>query len=176
MAEPPWSSLLDGASNDEVQLARIELCPGITLRARGDACARVAVALGVPALPAANRTTRGTGGALACWLRPDEWVLLGDGADPAGLSEAVGADGAVIDTTASRVGFVLSGARARDVLASCCPLDTRPVSFGPGQCAQTLIGHAGVLLAVLEGDRYLVVCRPSTADYVVRWLVEGMRG
>lgn len=174
MAERSWHALMRTASHGGARLEPLELSPGLTLRARGPGRERLALALEVSTLPEVNAILRGANGAMICGLRPDEWALLGGTPDVDALRAAVGDDGAVIDTTASRVGLVLDGPRARDVLASCCALDVRPRVFPPGCCAQTLIGRAGVFIAPLAPDRYLVACRPSSADYVVRWLTDGM--
>lgn len=171
------AGLLERARAASWHGARLEaypVSPAITLRARDGGAVRLAAALDVAVLPQANRVATTTTGALLAWLRPDEWVLIGEGPALPLLVDALGADGAVVDTGASRVGFALSGPRARDILASCCPIDVSPARLGVGQCAQTLIGHVGVFLAPVAPDRYLVAMRPSHADYVVRWLVDGM--
>jgi sarcosine oxidase, subunit gamma len=71
----------------------------------------------------------------------------------------------------------LTGPSSRDVLASCCALDLHPRVFGPGQCAQTLIAKAPVLLSQVDAaPTYRLFIRPSLAEYVVSWLVDGMHG
>ena len=65
---------------------------------------------------------------------------------------------------------------ARDVLATCCSLDLHPRVFGPGQCVQTLIQKAGVLIEARGDDDYLLLVRPSFAAYVAEWLLDGMAG
>jgi sarcosine oxidase, subunit gamma len=172
MAE--WHVRMEKAASDAVRLGALDIRPGLTLRARGAGATRLASALGLAQLPPTNRVLRNADGALVCGLRPDEWVCLGSGPMADALRAAVGDDGAVVDTTASRIGIALEGPAAREVLASCCALDVRPRAFGVGQCAQTLLGRVGVFLLPLAPDRYLVACRPSHADYVVRWLTDGM--
>jgi sarcosine oxidase subunit gamma len=174
MVEPTLVDMARAASASAVTLEPVAVHPVFTLRARGDAVSRLAVACGSEALPEPNRVQRLPSGALLCWLRPDEWLLIGDGPAAPDLAAATGEDGAVVDTSGAHAGFILHGPQARDVLASCCPMDTRPRNFGFGQCAQTLIGHVGIFLAPLAENRYLVVCRPSAADYVVRWLADAM--
>lgn len=136
-------------------------------------------ALGIPALPGVNRFI-GAGGLLVLWLGPDEWLLIA----PDGMVEwesrlrnAIGADqGAVVDVSANRVGFELSGPAARDVLASCCALDLHPRAFGPGGCGQTLIAKAQVILAQTDLETYRILVRPSFANYVAAWLEDGVAG
>jgi sarcosine oxidase subunit gamma len=188
MAEPKPTSVLDGltelmsgASWSGATLAPGEVRAQINVRARGDAPARAATCLMVPALPEANRVVTTPGGE-CLWLGPEEWLVLGSPASRAAILEAleraIGADdGTAVDQSSSRVIVEIKGPSSRDVLASCCALDLHPRVFGPGQCAQTLIAKAPVLLS--QGDAtptYRLFIRPSLAAYVVSWLVDGMQG
>ena len=62
------------------------------------------------------------------------------------------------------------------MLATCCSLDLHPRVFATGQCAQTLVQKAGVLIEHRGEDRYLLLVRPSFAAYVAEWLLDGMLG
>ena len=153
----------------------------IGVRARGDAPARVAARLSLSALPAPNRFTETPLGD-CIWLGPAEWLVVGEPSSHAATLEALeGAvgpdDGSVVDLSASRVRFELRGPASREVLASCCALDLHPRVFGPGQCSQTLLGKAPVLLCqVDEVPTYHLFVRPSFASYVVSWLEDGIEG
>ena len=144
----------------------------------GAAATRVADALGLP-LPEANRVSE-AGGRRALWLAPDEWLVVAvDGEERslvALLEDAVAGEGSVVDLSANRTGLRLAGPTAREVLATCCSLDLHPRVFGPGQCAQTLIHKAGVLIEQRADDDYLLLVRPSFAAYVAEWLLDGMAG
>jgi sarcosine oxidase, subunit gamma len=156
-------------------LTPMPMQPALNLRVRGEsAIHRAAAVLGISTLPAVNRMLNTEEGALVAWLRPDEWLVMGDDLPADGLVVAVGDDGAVVDTTAARSGYTLSGLHARDVLSTCCPLDVHESALGPGHCAQTLIGNVAVFLAPQGQHRFIVMTRPSTADYVARWLVDGI--
>ena len=48
--------------------------------------------------------------------------------------------------------------------------------FRSGQCVQTLIQKAGVLIEARGDDDYLLLVRPSFAAYVAEWLLDGMAG
>jgi len=151
---------------------------GIRLDPDSPAAARVADALGV-GLPEANHVAE-SGGRRVLWLGPDEWlVVAADGEEralTAILAEAIGAEGSVVDASANRTGLELSGVQAREVLATCCALDLHPRGFGPGQCAQTLLQKAGILIEQRTDDTYLLLVRPSFAAYVAEWLIDGMAG
>lgn len=153
----------------------------LSLRAREAARDRGARALGLAALPGVNETADCTGGT-CLWVRPDEWLVIGE---PSARDSLLGAleavvgmdDGAVIDISASRVLFELTGARARDVLASCCPLDLHPRAFAVGQCAQSVVGKAPILLQLLDDSpRWRIVVRPTLVDYVTSWLTDAIAG
>ncbi len=166
---------------DECALIPIGPHSQINVRARGGAVERVAKYLSIPALPAPNRFVATPLGD-CLWLGPEEWLVVGPPSFRTGtldaLERAVGPDdGAAVDLSASRVLFELKGPKARDVLASCCALDLHPRVFGPGQCAQTLLGKAPVLLSQMdESPTYRLFVRPSLASYVVSWLADGMEG
>jgi sarcosine oxidase subunit gamma len=83
----------------------------------------------------------------------------------------------MIDTTGSLVSLELSGPRARDVLASCCPLDLDVHVFPVGRCAQSMIAKAPALLHLVAADpTFRLHVRPSLAAYVVSWLTDAMLG
>lgn len=188
MAEPTPTSVLNvlgkrmaAASWSGATLVAAESRAQINVRARGDAVARVAAFLQIPTLPAANRVVETSAGD-CFWLGPEEWLVVGSPASRDSLLEALERaagpdDGAAVDQSASRVIVELRGISARDVLASCCALDLHPRVFGPGQCAQTLIAKAPVLLCQADdAPTYRLFIRPSLSSYVVSWLVDGMRG
>ncbi|MFM8944106.1 MAG: sarcosine oxidase subunit gamma [Actinomycetota bacterium] len=115
-------------------------------------------------LPDANRWTA-AGGREALWLGPDEWLVTG----PAGTADAIVADLAtayagsfvsIVDVSANRAVFELTGTAVRDVLAMGCTLDVHPTRWRDGDCAQTLVGRVAVrpsfaahLLAFLDAVR-----------------------
>ena len=99
----------------------------------------------------------------AIWLGPDEWLVLG------GREEDFSDLPAAVDVSANRVCLELSGAGAAEVLSRGCALDLHPSVFPPGQCAQTLVARAQVILYRTE-DAFRLLVRPSLADYLRAWL------
>jgi sarcosine oxidase subunit gamma len=147
------------------------------------AAVRAALALDIPLRP--NTTARSQGGRAghpitAYWLGPDEWLLVGpegtEGELERMLREALaGVHSSVVDVSANRSVLELSGPRAREVLLKGCSLDLHPRRFASGQCAQTLLARAQVLLhQVGDEPAYRLFVRPSFALYLATWLIDAM--
>ena len=184
--ESPLAGFLSGTAGGDsgspgVILAERPFLGYVNLR--GDAgdttfLAAVEGVLGV-ALPLDPNTTAEGEDVTACWTGPDEWLLiLPPGAQTravAALGEALTAHHAsAVDTTGGYTLVNVAGARRRELLAKGCTLDLHPRSFSPGQCAQTNLGKAGVLL-IPRGDgsdaqSFDVIVRRSFADYLGIWL------
>ena len=172
---------LAGVDRRGVRLIPLATMSVLSLRARDEGLDRAAAALGLVSLPTPN-SVASTAVGDCLWVRPDEWLVVGDTADRertlAALESAIGPDdGAVVDISASRVLLELSGPRSRDVLASCCPLDLHPTVFDTGRCAQSVVGKAPVLLQLMDdAPRWRIMMRPSLSGYVTSWLTDGMLG
>ena len=114
------------------------------------------------------------------WLGPDEWLIATVAERTAALgselAEALsGFHAAVNDVSGGFVELLVRGADARTVLAKGCTLDLHPREFAPGQCAQTGLGRAAVLLAAGDPSTCTIVVRRSFSDYVHRWLENAAR-
>lgn len=110
------------------------------------------------------------------WLAPNEWYVVtgaGNELPVIGKLESALADRhvALNDLSSGLTTIRLSGARARDLLEKGCTLDLHPRAFGEGQCAQTLVAKAGVVI-LYRGDEpeFDLVVRRSFADYLFVWL------
>ena len=114
------------------------------------------------------------------WLGPDEW-LIGTAAERVAalggeIDKALaGFHAAVNDVSGGHVELLVGGANARTVLAKGCTLDLHPREFAPGQCAQTGLGRAAVLLAATDPSTYTIIVRRSFVDYLHRWLENATR-
>ncbi len=149
-----------------------------------DVTARTAVESVVGELPLAPNTVNGGPDAAVLWLGPDEWLVFGpaDGAHALEAQLVTATDGlgvSIVDVSANRTTLELSGLGAREILESGCPLDLDPRAFGPGQCAQTLLARANVVLWQTS-DRpdpvYRLLVRPSFAAYVAAWIEDAAEG
>jgi sarcosine oxidase subunit gamma len=113
------------------------------------------------------------------WLGPDEWLLVGP---PGGARDvenrirtAAGDEPvAVTDVSAQRTTLLVTGPRARDVLAHGCALDLHPRVFGPGRCAQTTLGRTQIVLVARDETRagFWVLVRSSFAGYLAEWILD----
>jgi sarcosine oxidase subunit gamma len=115
-----------------------------------------------PGFPVEPNTVAEVDGRTVLWLGPDEWLVLG------GTEADFPNAAAAVDVAANRVAFELAGPDAADVLAQGCSLDLD--RFVLGDCAQTLLARAQVVLHRPERDRWLILVRPSFADYLRAWL------
>jgi sarcosine oxidase subunit gamma len=102
------------------------------------------------------------------WLGPDEWLVVGGREDD--YPEAA----AVVDVSANRVCFELTGDDVEEVLAQGCSLDLHPSVFAPGRCAQTLLAKAQVILHRTERETFRIFVRPSFAPYLRGWLEDAL--
>ena len=134
--------------------------------------------LGQPLPRAANTFTAGEHAIY--WLGPDEWLVATGtervSARGSELAEALGGfHAAVNDVSGGHVELLVRGADARTVLAKGCTLDLHPREFAPGQCAQTGLGRAAVLLAAGDPSTCTIVVRRSFSGYLRRWLANAAR-
>jgi sarcosine oxidase subunit gamma len=161
-----------------------ELVPPGQVNLRGDpADHRFARAVGSVLgclLPVNANTVQSATDVTVLWLGPDEWLVLtppgAEGAIAGRLADAV-ADlhAAVTDVSGNRSLLRLSGPGARETLLKGCGLDLHPRGFRPGQCAQTVLARAGVIIHQRD-DRptYDVMPRRSFTEYVWAWLSDAM--
>lgn len=173
-----------GGSNASVRLAARPPMVQIGLRldpADTEAMGAVGRVLGVVLPVEPNRVAGDAGGGIAAfWLGPDEWLAVAPEAEgdrlPVRLDEALaGRRAAVVDQSAARGVLRLSGARARDVLAKGCRLDLHRDVFKPGQCAQTALARALVLICALDAmPSFDLYVRPSFAHYMTHWVLDAM--
>jgi sarcosine oxidase subunit gamma len=145
----------------------------------GPALDRVERALDL-ALPRSPNRATGDDQRAALWLGPDEWLVVAPDGNAhqvliAGREALADAPGSVVDVSSNRTTLRLSGPMAREVLEKVCSLDLHPRSFGPGRCAQTLVGRAQVVLwQVATEPAYRLMVRCSFADYLADLLLDAM--
>lgn len=119
-----------------------------------------------PGFPVEPNTTAGE----VLWLGPDEWLVVG------GREGDYHDAAAVVDVSANRLCFELSGDDVENVLAQGCSLDLHPSVFAPGRCAQTLLAKAQVILQRTEPETFRIFVRPSFASYLRAWIEDALKG
>ena len=111
------------------------------------------------------------------WLSPDEWLLTCPETEIISLSSKletiIGTCFASFnDISGGQISLKLSGPNALDVLAKGCTLDLHAQAFSPGQCAQTNVAKATVLVRPLISNHteFEIIVRRSFAEYLWEWL------
>lgn len=133
------------------------------------------------ALPVDPNTVKTKGKKQALWLGPDEWLLTMPVEQTpkllTALSKALeGHHAAVFDVSDSRLTLCLSGVNAREVLKKGCGLDLHQRNFKPGQCAQSTLSMAHVLIHQSAENKktkaatYQLYVHRSFAQYLWTWL------
>ncbi|MFD5815989.1 sarcosine oxidase subunit gamma [Streptomyces sp. NPDC127038] len=167
-------------SGGAIRLAELPFLAQIDVRldVKGAATDAVGLALGLR-LPLEPDTVVRAGELTALWLGPDEWLVAAAAGSQRDLErrirEAVGDEPvSVTDVSAQRTTLLVTGPRARDLLAHGCSLDLHPRAFGPGRCAQTTLGRTQVVLIARDEPRagFWVLVRSSYAGHLAHWLLD----
>ena len=128
------------------------------------------------ALPMVPNTLTDVNGITMYWLGPDEWLIVtsDDRREDVQhqLRRALAKQHvAITEVSGGQTAVHLHGRHVRDVLAKGCPIDFHPRVFGIGQCAQSHLGKAPILIGQVEEQPYFeLIVRRSFADYVWTWL------
>ena len=155
---------------------------GIRVDPASDAGERLGSATG--GLPSISGEVRSSASASILWLGPAEFLLVAapeshdtlGGEFPRALVGSLGSgEGQVVDLSANRTTFELSGRRARSVLEKGCSLDLHPGVFTTGTALSTEIGGIPAILWKTAGDTYRILPRASFAQFLGRWLLDAMR-
>jgi sarcosine oxidase subunit gamma len=130
---------------------------------------------GVAPSVTANTVTEAEGNTVY-WLGPDEWLIVTPGerklAVESELRNALKAlRVAVTDVSGGQTVVVVHGENVRQLLAKGCPLDLHPRAFDIGQCAQSHLAKAPILIRHLDRrSHFEIIVRRSFADYFWLWL------
>ena len=127
-------------------------------------------------LPIAANTLNDMQGNIVYWLGPNEWLIVTPGERKAIIEDELRTalarlHVAVTDISGGQTIIDLRGNKTRELLAKGCPIDLHPRVFGIGQCAQSHLGKAPVLIGQLEiQPRFEIIVRRSFADYLWLWI------
>jgi len=155
---------------------------GLRADAGSEPAARLAAVTG--GLPDGSGSVVTNGDTSVLWLGPSEFLVvapteahesLGGNLIPA-LREALGGDaGQVVDLSANRTTFELSGPRARAVLEKGNSLDLHPRVFKAGTAFSTEIANIPAILWKTGEESFRIFPRASFAEFLGRWLLDAMR-
>ena len=170
---------LSAATDGALSIRELPFVSQVNLRADpkdADLIQSFAAVLGF-ALPAVPNTVASREGRRALWLAPDEWLVVGPDGQQHAIEQELrnglnGAFGSIVDVSANRTVLELRGAKARNVLAHGVPLDLDARSFSSGQCAQTVLSKAQVIIDCRDEADLQVYVRASFANYIADWLLD----
>lgn len=183
-AAPLGEAFEAGSVQGVVELREVSFLTMVGLRVdrNSDAGQRIAAVTG--GLPAASGGVSGTGDTSVLWLGPEEFLVVA----PTEAHESLGGDliqalrealadgaGQVVDLSANRTTFELTGPRARAVLEKGCSLDLHPRVLSAGTALSTEIGNIPVVLWKTGEESFRIFPRASFADFLGRWLLDAMR-
>jgi sarcosine oxidase, subunit gamma len=173
-----------GSVRGVVELREVPFLTMAGLRANRNSDAGQRIASVTGGLPAACGGVSGTGDTSVLWLGPEEFLVvapkeahesLGGGLLPALREALAGGAGQVVDLSANRTTFELTGPRSRAVLEKGCSLDLHPRTLKAGTALSTEIGNIPVVLWKTGEESYRIFPRASFADFLGRWLLDAMR-
>ncbi len=110
------------------------------------------------------------------WRGPDEWLVVAKSEGLQALlaeirQELQDHQAAVTDVSGGEVLLRLKGENVRKVLASGSTLDFHPDVFRVGQCAQSGLARAVVLIGHIDDQpSYEIIVRRSFSEYLMLWL------
>jgi len=165
-----------------VRLQEIPFQGHLNLRGRPDNPAflsAVARVLGAE-LPLQANTFVVTGVVKIYWLGPDEWLIVTPPGQQAALAATLGEAlqgvfSSITDVSSGQTLIGITGIHARALLEKGCPIDFHPRVFAPGDCVQTHLAKAAVLIsAVDDAPGYELIVRRSFADYLGLWLLDAI--
>ncbi|WP_313810444.1 sarcosine oxidase subunit gamma family protein [Glutamicibacter sp.] len=139
--------------------------------------AALSQATGVGLPSTVGQVAGGVDGTAVLWLAPDEFLVATDAENDlqAQLDAALGDQpGQVLDLSANRAVFELSGPGATLVLRKSCPADLHPRAFGVNQAIVTSLANIPVLLWRTGEQSWRILPRISFTEHTVLWLVDAM--
>lgn len=115
------------------------------------------------------------------WMSPDEFLVVDvsrrqEPGEAVAYEDALadGMPGQAVELSGNRTLLVLAGPSARAVLEKSVHLDLHPREFAVGQAAVTQAGLVPVILHRSGEQEWRLYPRASFADYLGRWLIDGM--
>ncbi|WP_350001462.1 sarcosine oxidase subunit gamma family protein [Pseudarthrobacter sp. WHRI 8279] len=173
-----------GSVRGVVELSEVAFLTMVGLRVNRDSDAGQRIAAVTGGLPSGCGGVAGNPETSVLWLGPEEFLVVA----PREAHESLGGDllralrealgdgaGQVVDLSANRTTFELTGPRSRAVLEKGCSLDLHPRVLKAGTALSTEIGNIPVVLWKTGEETFRLFPRASFADFLGRWLLDAMR-
>jgi sarcosine oxidase subunit gamma len=127
-------------------------------------------AFGIP-MPTVPCRSATDGRKAACWLGPDEWLLISPEAEAATLHRALfdtlaGVPHALVDVSHRQTALLVEGPGAASLLNAGAPLDLAIEAFPQGMVARTIFDKAEIVLWRTGFESFRVEVSRSFAPYV----------
>ena len=164
-------------ANKAVKITPAEPAGRLSLRAGDDALASLSRALGVK-LPTTPKTSAASksGGRVALWLGPDEWLVIDTGGgDPAADCARAKALHSAVDISHRNTAILVEGAGAEGVLSAGCPQDLSLAAFPVGACSRTVLGKIEAVVWRTGDKTFRVECWRSFSTYAFDLLEDAAR-
>jgi sarcosine oxidase subunit gamma len=173
-----------GSLAGTVELAELPFLTMVGLRAGAGTETAQRLASVTGGLPARSGDVAGSGDTSVLWLGPGEFLVVA----PTEAHESLGGDliralqdalgdgeGQVVDLSANRTTFELTGPQGRAVLEKGCSLDLHPRVFKTGTAVSTEIANIPAILWKTGEESFRIFPRASFAEFLGRWLLDAMR-
>jgi heterotetrameric sarcosine oxidase gamma subunit len=169
-------------ANAELGLTVTEIQQGCYLNLRGkaadqDFAAGIQTILGL-SLPTVPGTYHSHGSTMACWLGPDEWMVVSNHAAEtlqAALRDALKGHISIVDVTGGQTQLNLRGSSVPLVLKKAGSYDFEAWSAdgaSVNRCVQTNFAKATALVSRSADGSFDLTIRRSFADYIAQWLLD----
>jgi len=168
----PWGS----------RFALAEAPPAARFILRGGEAVRLACGMVFGAEPPSQLGPAGEGDKRAAlWLGPDEWLLIADSADAAGVAEVLesvleGTVHSLVDVSHRQIGLIAGGPAAARVINAGCPLDLGLNAFPAGFATPTVFDKVEIVLWRRAQATFHVEVSRSFAPHLAASLAEAARG
>ena len=164
-----------------VELTELTFQGHLNLRGQPDNnafCRAVLELIGVDLLSLKTNTFVLSGDLKVYWLGPDEWLIVTPPDQQLELKNKLeqalqNIFSSVTDISSGQTMLNISGPNARSLIEKGCTIDLHPRQFKKGDCAQTHLSKATVLLSVIDAPtEFEIIIRRSFADYLGLWLLD----
>ena len=173
-------------SDSIISITEIPFCLHLNLRINSSedlALSQAALVLEqkIPLRPNTSSTNLNT---RVSWLGPDEWLLVSSDHDNSVEKQLIAVWApffhSIVNISGGQTVIQVSGTKVSELLNRGCPLDLHPLSFGEGDCAQSLFYGIPIFIVRLNSSevavaKFELVVRRSFADSFIELLIDSAK-